>query len=310
MSSTYQGNRSFVGAQDVLELCCSHPRAAEAKARMASDADDPNIFELPSDTEAALALLAAQAPPASRICGRNPVASQHYLYTIVKDGTDVDREIERLRLAHRVHVLLIPTPRGTEHVLVRTEHYAAALREAGFDELAVCVASCAGLTVAMEELIASTGMAVSTLEGMAARALQAGWLAPAASSVLAQAQGPEEAPSAQSGEGKWGWALPQAGRLMVMQLRCREEALRFLWKQKFHRSPRLAVERHAAVKRVITQSQLDFQFVLRDLLGKQLVSEQRVGAGGASVLQLTPAGEQVAHTVNLQTGGRNAKRRR
>lgn len=95
-----------------------------------------------------------------------------------------------------------------------------------------------------------------------------------------------------------------------MQLRCREEALRFLWKQKFHRSPRHAVERHAAVKRVITQSQLDFQFVLRDLLGKQLVSEQRVSAGGASVLQLTPAGEQVAHTVNLQTGGRNAKRRR
>ena len=110
---------------------------------------------------------------------------------------------------------------------------------------------------------------------------------------------------------KWLWAMPQAGQLMVALLKSREEVLKLLWKQKFHRATRRAIEQAPAVRKALAHAKLDLRFVIRDLLGRRLVDEQR-GSGSAvgnDVLTLTPAGQQAANASMLRsTGGRKRKR--
>lgn len=267
-----------------------------------------DLWDLPSDTEAALRLISSQCPLGARVSGR-PVALLHSLYAVVASGTDVDHEVERLRLAHRARVLQIPTPHGIESLIFEATEYAAAMRTGlglGLGaEAASCLPQCTGCTVTRAELGAALGLTGAVLDEACSQLVGGGWLA--ASSAAVATAGPDEAPL-ESTASKWLWAMPQAGRLLVSLLRCREEAIKVLWRQKFHRSLRHTIERAPAVKKALEQTQLDFRYVLRDLLGRRLVQEQRGSAGGTQVLSLTPAGEQAAHAIELKVGGRKRKR--
>ena len=133
------------------------------------------------------------------------------------------------------------------------------------------------------------GGATHDLEDLCARLGKAGWLLPMRQTMR---PGPDEAPL--SDEGVWLWSCRGAGRVAFALHKCREQVLNVLWKQKFHRAMRQIVERTAAVKKVLAETRLDFRFVLRDCVGKRLVSEVTPGAGG-QMLALTPAGQQAAN---------------
>ena len=258
-------------------------------------------FALPSDTEAALELLHAQCPPGATLSGI-AVSPLHMLYSVVHDGTDVDHELERLRLSHRVRIVQLATPHGVESIVVRPERFADSLR--AFDEIvAGCLARCTGYSVRKDELGAELAVSGTALDEECDRLASAGWLRPMMSATRA---GPDELPE-EVGQ-SWLWALPEAGRVIVSLLRCRDEVIKLLWKQKFHRSSRAVLEAAPGVRKALTQTALDFRYVLRDLLGRRLVScTEHAAAAGRSVLQLTPAGEQAAHASALRTGGRKRK---
>ena len=249
---------------------------------------------LPSDTEAALAMLTSQCPPGARLLdGAASVAPLHALYTVVHEPTEVDQEVERLRLANQLRILRLHTPYGEEHLVLDAHEYATAMA-ACVEGRAVASAleQCTGIVVRAQELSDALPVRAGCnkhLDAFYGRLVRAGWLVPMRQMSSA---GPEEAPLLE--DGAWLWSCRGAGRLAFALHKCREQVLRVLWKQKFHRALRQVVERTPAVQKVLAEGQLDFRFVLRDCMGKRLLKEGQPGAG-AQMLELTPAGQQAAH---------------
>ena len=103
-------------------------------------------LELPSDTEAALAIVSRDAPAGARLrgCAASPV---HALYAVVHEPTEVDQELERLRLEHTCRLLQVSTPYGDEQIVARASDYASAMRdcEDGGSLAAAALARCGGL---------------------------------------------------------------------------------------------------------------------------------------------------------------------
>ena len=261
--------------------------------------DDDALDELPSDVEAALAVLHADCPAGARPTGC-PCFPLHSVYAVVHEPTEVDQELEQLRLSHRVRVLRLMTAHGEEHVVVPAEAYASAMRDGGETEgdaaVAAVLAECTGVRVGRAELRSALGGASSSREGgdaalaaLAQRLVDAGWL----QASHAGARGFGRDGGGDAAEEAWTWCMPGVGRLLHGLLRCRAEVLRVLWKQKFHRCMRHVVEQTPAVRKALAETRLDLRFVQRDLVGKRLV--ETTEARGGAILQLTPAGRQAGN---------------
>ena len=88
--------------------------AASAVASSSSallDSDDDDVPAL-SDTAATLQLLFQQCPPAARCANAVPVAFVSQLYAILRNRTEVDREVEERRADGSLRVLELPSCRG------------------------------------------------------------------------------------------------------------------------------------------------------------------------------------------------------
>ena len=183
-------------------------------------------YALPSDTDAAFAIILRDAPLGARLRGC-PACPMHSLYTVVHEATEVDQEVERLRLAHECRVLKLATPHGDELLLVRAADYARAMRDSEDGAIALAaLATCTGIHVLRAELTAA-----GLQEQDCMRLCASGWLTPA--SQPATQAGPQEAPG--DGPDMWRWSLPGLGRLLFALLQCRIEVMRLLWKQKFQK---------------------------------------------------------------------------
>lgn len=265
--------------------------------------------ELPSDTEAGLSLLLAQCPPGARMSTATkevcvPSAQMHALYAVVRDGTEVDREVERLRLQHTVRVLKLPTHED-EQLILRASDYEALMSNSGVEGAALCAAAlaqCTGVSVQRTELLQAMGGAQVMHGDIVEAHVRAGWLVPAARAAFCAA--PDEAPDTEAAPDGWLWSVPHAGRVVYALVQCRAEVLAILYKQKFGRAPCHVIERTSSVRKSLRQGQLDLRHVLRDLEGKRLISRTETMTGVA--LELTPAGLQAASYA----AQRGRKRRR
>jgi hypothetical protein len=273
---------------------------------MASGSTDVAVPEddltLPSDTEAALDILLRDCPPGSRVGdAKFPCAISHSLYSVVHHSTEVDLEIERLRLSNAIRVMKLPA-HGDERLLIRAADYTSALQASGCEgaaDLAAALPQCTGLMCRRLELEEAMGG-----KQVAARAIialvKSAWLVPAARE--AHAQGPDEAP----GDGladAWLWHMPQAGHLLYRLNGCRGAVMQVLHRQKFHRCLRHALDRDAAVLKALRDAKLDLRYVLRDMIGKRLIKRTDTMAG--CILELSPAGVQAA---NARNAGRKRRR--
>lgn len=260
-------------------------------------ADDDEDAPLLSDTEAAVACLLGECPPGALLLGSVPCALVHALYAVVHEATDVDRELERLRLSHTLRVLKLPAA-GDERLLVRAEDYARALRDSGGEHArrwADVLPRCTGVSCHSRELATALGCTAAAQVSACEELGRAGFLVPAAQAVRAA---PDEAPPAAD---TWLWGMPHAGRLLYALTSCRHAVLALLHKQKFHRALRQLVERAPAVNKALRHARLDLRYLLRDLIGKRFVKRTDTAAG--AVLELTPAGLQAA-------AAREARRKR
>ena len=91
--------------------------SAAASSSALIDSDDDDVPAL-SDTAATLQLLFQQCPPAARCANSVPVAFVSQLYAILRNRTEVDREVEERRADGSLRVLELPSCRG-ELLLVR-----------------------------------------------------------------------------------------------------------------------------------------------------------------------------------------------
>ena len=325
--------------------------------------DDDDDLPVLSDTEAAIALVLAECPagamlfasssgssssgsssssggsgsgvggggsnsaPAGSAAEQKPLpcALVHALHAVVHHATEVDVELERLRLSHTIRVLKLPAF-GDERLLLRAEDYADALAASGCCDAAARVARqalpvCTSMHLRTAELQRALGGSGGgggssgsrlppTTSAVEARAIcealrKAGWLVPAhqAAHAEAHAAAPGEAPILADAD-SWLWSLPQAGRVLYALSKCRAEVLKVLHKQHFHRAMLYTVERAAAVRKVLGEGKLDLRYVLRDLVGKRLVEKTEATAG--VVVELTPAGVQQA--ANASSSARKRKR--
>ena len=346
------------------------PTRARKATRAFAFMDD---FEIPnlSDTEVAIALVLGECPPGamlqmtdgavgsssssssstgvgeSRSNAATPTTSRkalpcalaHSLHAVVHQATDVDIELERLRLSHTIRILKLPAY-GDERLLLRAEDYANALAKSGCCDAAARVARqalplCTGMhlhTAELQQALSSTG---GDLDGESsggggkssmhstggascgtrkttlaeARTIcealrKGGWLLAAhqAAHAEAHAAAPGEAPPLIDAD-VWLWSMPHAGRVLYVLGKCRNEVLKVLHKQHFHRAMLQVVERTAAVRKALTEAKLDLRHVVRDLVGKRLVEKTETTTG--TVLELTPAGVQQAFNA-----GNSARKRR
>jgi len=239
-----------------------------------SDAD--LCLALPSDTELALQILWANCPPGALVAsGRLQVALRSQVYGIVNDRTAVDRELERLRLAGSLRVLQLPSARD-ELLLISADQYFTSLAES---------ATLGGPLVAAAAKSRATALVVSGLSDRAIEALAGrGWciLKPPVRA------GPDEAPP----DPVWVWSVPQCGALASNLLTARREVLRALGRHRLGCAPRVVVERSVAKK--LREVKLDLSFVLRELVGTELLTIEQHHAG--SNLALTADGRTTATT--------------
>lgn len=296
-----------------------------------------------SDTEAAIALVLSECPPGAMLRPGTAAASSssaaappapstlpcalvHALHAVIHHATEVDVELERLRLAHTVRVLKLPAY-GDERLILRADDYANALARSDCCELAPLVArvalpKCTGVRCTTRELsqalrdggdchstaaaAGSGGSSLLTAKKVCEELRKAGWLVPAAQAAAAEAHAaaPGEAPLIAEAD-EWLWSLPHAGRLLYALAKCRKEVLKVLHKQHFHRAMRRVVERAPAVRKVLGDSKLDLRYALRDVVGKRLVEQTETSAG--TVLELTVSGVQAAAS---QVASATRKRRR
>lgn len=289
---------------------CFHRKTWKKPARARSvrphtmdtlDDDDDAPFLDISDTEVAVQLLLRDCPPGARTADDDvPIAMLHCLYSIVDYSTEVDQDLESMRLANKVRILKLPA-HGDERVIVSVDDYTRALRNSGCegaDALAEALPQLTGLSVHASELQHVLGARARTMvDGL----VDAGWLMPTSQAAHATIAGPDEAPVVAEDDA-WLWQLPRLGRLVYGLGRCRGEVLSLLHKQKFHRALSHTVEQSPALRKLMRDSKLHIRQVLRDVVGKRLVA--RTASATGTVLELTPAGVQAAHV------SRGRKRRR
>ena len=262
---------------------------------------------LPTDVEVALSCLQGDCPPGARlISGMVPCFPLHSMYAVLHEATEANHELEELRLSSGVRILTCATAHGEEKMLVPASEFTMAMRqvdghaeEAGTSVDHEALAKCTGLQLGRAELQAALGHATQDDVSRVAGALvQQGWL------MLPHSRqtGADEAPPDSQ---DWMWSMPGVGRLLSSLLRCRTEVLRVLWKQKFHRAMRHVVEGSPGVRKALAAANLDLRYVQRDLVGKRLLEQVDTRAG--TVLQLTPAGQQLANH-HAHTSGRKRRR--
>ena len=266
------------------------------------------LFQLPSDTEAAVAMLLGQCPTAIRPRSVAVVLVSQ-CYAVVNDRTAVDQEIEERRLSNAWRVLQLPSSRE-ERVLVKSDAYANAMAADASNAEQLSVTDRAALEAASKALPTCTGVAVRKAEIEATLAdvtqLDAvvnvlksrGWLI---ASPRPTSLAPDEAPALLDQE--WLWALPESGRLTRALYPLRSEVLKLLHRQRFGRALCLTIERSASVAKLLRSSPIDLSFALRDLVGSNYIETSRSAAG--VTLQLTAAGERAAAAVSASN-----KRRR
>ena len=264
--------------------------------------EDPAAL-FPSDVEVALACLQGDCPSGARLVGGMvPCFPLHAMYSVLHEATEADHELEELRLSSRLRILTCATAHGEEKMLVPAREYMMALRHADADAECTAdheaLAKCTGLQLGQAELRAALGHArQDEVARVAGVLVQAGWLLVPHSRQTAAHEAPSDSED-------WTWSMPGVGRLLSSLLRCRMEVLRVLWKQKFHRAMRQLIERSPGVRKALAAANLDLRYVQRDLVGKRLVEQVDTRAG--TVLQLTPAGQQLAN--HAQAGGRKRRR--
>jgi hypothetical protein len=280
--------------------------AASSSAVLDDGEDDLLCAAAPSDTRAALDCLFAEA---ALSLGGFPVVAVHQLYAIIQNPTETDRELETLRLAHSLRVLRLPDF-ADNFLIMRADDFVQAVRTAAAAEedalaatalraAAAALPRCTGLTVSAVELQAALdggggggggeGSSTARAAAACARLQRMGWLAGVPTPLRA---GPDEAPAPANAE-VWLWSYPLCGVLMVALRQCRAAVIGVLRKQRFDRAQRQLVERAPAVRTALERTRLDLRCVLRDLIGKRLVSS--TAAPGGTILQLTAAGRQSAH---------------
>ena len=228
---------------------------------------------LPSDTELALQILWKDCPPGALVANGLQAALRSQVYGIINDRTAVDRELERLRLAGSLRVLQLPSARD-ELLLVSADQYFASLTAS---------ATLGGPLVAAAAKSRATALVVSGLSDRAIEALAGqGWcvLKPPVRA------GPDEAPP----DPVWVWSVPQCGALASNLLAARREVLRALGRHRLGCAPRVVVERSVAKK--LREVKLDLSFVLRELVGTELLTIEQHHAG--SNLALTADGRTAA----------------
>ena len=245
------------------------------RSMAAAELSDAELcLALPSDTELALQILWANCPPGALVAsGRLQAALRSQVYGIVNDRTAVDRELERLRLAGSLRVLQLPSARD-ELLLISADQYFASLAES---------ATLGGPLVAAAAKSRATALVVSGLSDRAIEALASqGWcvLKPPVRA------GPDEAPPAPV----WVWSVPQCGALASNLLTARREVLKALGRHRLGCAPRVVVERSVAKK--LREVKLDLSFVLRELVGTELLTIEQHHAG--SNLALTADGRTTA----------------
>ena len=230
-------------------------------AMAAAELTDADLcLALPSDTELALQILWKDCPPGALVANGLQAALRSQVYGIVNDRTAVDRELERLRLAGSLRVLQLPSARD-ELLLVSADQYFASLTAS---------ATLGGPLVAAAAKSRATALVVSGLSDRAIEALAGqGWcvLKPPVRA------GPDEAPP----DPVWVWSVPQCGALASNLLAARREVLRALGRHRLGCAPRVVVERSVAKK--LREVKLDLSFVLRELVGTELLTIEQHHAG-------------------------------
>ena len=276
------------------------PAASSAAASSSAllDSDDDDDVPALSDTAATLQLLFQQCPPAARCANAVPVAFVSQLYAILRNRTEVDREVEERRADGSLRVLELPSCRG-ELLLVRAADYDGALAAAAaaaanaadrrvLDEVRRrALPACTAVRVKSADLSAALGAGRG--ETVAGALLRLGWMLPARQACESA---PGEAPELEGAE--WRWTLPRCGAMVSQLVAARTQLLRVLHRQRFGRALRSFVE--TKIAQGAAAAPLPFGFVLRDLQGNELVSEREAG-GGSALLELTAAGKQAAERV-------------
>ena len=113
-----------------------------------------------------------------------------------------------------------------------------------------------------------------------------GWCLPTAPART----GPDEAPPEQ----EWLWSVPGCGKLWTGLLAARRDVLRTLGRHRLGGAQRVVVERGVASR--LRESRLDIRFVLRDCVGRELLTMDERGGLGAT-LGLTAAGRAAAASL-------------
>lgn len=103
-------------------VAASHPPSGDAS-------EDEDLQELPNDTLAALQLLCAQFPKPPKGPGTVPFAMRSQLYSLVKDPTEVDKQLDDMRLRHQIRLLKLPC-NPDNCAVVQTSDYVAAIAAA------------------------------------------------------------------------------------------------------------------------------------------------------------------------------------
>lgn len=251
---------------------------------MSHDDPDDALFAaaaaaLPSDTEVALQCLWRECPAGARVAaGSIAAALRSQVYGIVRDRTAVDRELERLRLGGRVRVLQLPAARD-EAILVDADRY----HEAACAALDASVAGGSGRAALRERPTALTvdreALGQEALDALTAR----GFCLPTAPART----GPDEAPPEQ----EWLWSVPGCGALWTGLVAVRRDVLRTLGRHRLGGAQRVVVERGVASR--LRESRLDMRFVLRDCVGRELLTmDERL-----TNLGLTAAGRAAAASL-------------
>ena len=257
----------------------------------------PDEMALPSDTEAALECVFSQAPNGARLNGY-PCLPLHALYAVVHQATDVDCEIRRLRTNHIIRVLQLPNS-GSDLVVMREADYLAAHRDLNGPFDSGWLSRTVDLHISKDELAQMLQVDYGHLDEACTSLIRAGWLN----------RKPASLQSPTSGEVLL-LAMPQTGRLMASLMKCCDAVLLALRKNRFGCVPRRVVERASMVRKVLASTGLDLRYVMRDMIGRRLLTEQQRGSGADSTtLTLTQAGQQAANTAALQSGvGQKRKR--
>lgn len=243
--------------------------AAEAQARAQARAEAAAADV--SDTEAALLLLWGEFP--ANVYGCTPVALQSQVYSLVRDRTEVDNTLARLRRENRVRVVSLPSSGREDFCVVRT---------ADLEDLALSFA-CPAARRFVERVLPAhteTGVTGERLRQLLAAGDDDNGDGSASKRDSDEVELVRRGLLVARHAGGFWFAVPGAGRLSVDLRRGRRELVGRVARKRYKE----ALESEVLRARLRLAGGLPVRFLLRDALGHGLL--RRVSTTGGTLLRV------------------------